>query len=263
MKGRLMATLKSLCQNRRVKLGTYVGEFITPGIGHILRSAGCDFVLFGMEHGGFSIESMKIVLRAMEAATLPVIVQIPTQTYADISSICDIGTEGIMTPMTATVEQACQALDSMKYPPQGKRGCGMPLAYERYRGTMAERMAAANARTVYVPLIENVLGVQNVDAIAAIEGVDAIWVGHLDLSISLGIPDQLDHPRFLDALQRVAAAGQRHNKTVGILAASVDQGRRFYGMGCDMICYGEDVLVYHDAISTGLSQLRKELVVPN
>jgi len=255
-----MATLKALCEDRRPKLGTYVGEFVTPGIGHILRSAGCDFVLFGMEHGGFSIESMKTVLRAMEAAALPVIIQVPAQRYADISSICDIGTEGIMTPMTATVEQARCALDAMKYPPLGKRGCGMPLAYERHRGTMAERMAAANARTVYVPLIETELGVQNVDAIAAIDGVDAIWVGHLDLSISLGIPDQLDHPRFLDAARRVAVAGRRHNKTVAILAASVEQGRRFYDMGYDMICYGEDVLIYHDAISAGISQLRKELV---
>jgi len=257
-----MATLKALFEDRRPKLGTYVGEFVTPGIGHILRSAGCDFVLFGMEHGGFSIESMKTALRAMEAAALPVIVQVPTQAYADIASICDIGTEGIMTPMTATVEQARCALDAMKYPPLGKRGCGMPFAYERHQGTMAERIASANARTVYVPLIENAQGVQNVDAIAAIDGVDAIWVGHLDLSISLGIPDQLDHPRFLDAVRQVAAAGRRHDKTVAILAASVEQGRRFYDIGYNMICYGEDVLVYHDAISAGLSQLRKELVDP-
>ena len=254
-----MNTLKELCRKEGPKLGTYVAEFATPGIGHILRSAGCEYVLFGMEHSGFSIETTKTVLRLMEAAALPVIVHVPTGSYADIAQVCDIGAEGILTPMTSTVDQARGALDAMKYPPLGKRSCGMPIAYERHKGTMIEQIAAANARTVYVPLIETAEGVENADAIASLDGVDAIWVGQLDLSISLGIPNQLDHPLFLNAIERVATAGRRHGKAMAILAATVDQGRAFYEIGYDMICFSEDTLIYRDALSAGLSELRAKL----
>jgi 2-dehydro-3-deoxyglucarate aldolase/4-hydroxy-2-oxoheptanedioate aldolase len=161
--------------------------------------------------------------------------------------------------MTSTVEQARAALDAMKYPPLGKRSCGMPIAYERHEGTMTEQITAANARTVYVPLIETAEGVENADAIAALEGVDAIWVGQLDLSISLGIPNQLDHPLFLSAIERVATAGRRYGKTMAILAATVSQGRAFYEIGYDMICFSEDTLIFRNALSAGLSELRAKL----
>ena len=254
-----MTTLKELCRTKRVKLGTYVGEFATPGIGHILKSAGCEFLLFGMEHSGFTMETTKSLLRWTEAAGLPTIVHVPTQSYTDIARVCDIGAEGILTPMTATAEQARRALDAIKYPPQGRRGCGMPLAYERHQGTMAEQIAAANARTVYVPLIETAEGVGNAEAIAAVEGVDAIWLGQLDLSISLGIPYELDHPRFLDAARHVAEAGRKHGKALAILAADEAQGVRFHALGYDMLCYGEDVLLYRDALRAGIDGLRRRL----
>jgi len=254
-----MKTLKELCRKQGPKLGTYVAEFATPGIGHILRSAGCEYVLFGMEHSGFSIETTKAMLRVMEAAALPVIVHVPTCSYADIAHVCDVGAEGILTPMTSTADQARAALDAMKYPPLGNRSCGMPIAYERHEGTMIEQITAANARTVYVPLIETAAGVENAEEIAALDGVDAIWVGQLDLSISLGIPNQLDHPLFLSAIERVAIAGRRHGKAMAILAATVDQGRAFYEIGYDMICFSEDALIYRDALSAGLSELRVKL----
>ncbi len=254
-----MPSLKDLCRRPGLKLGTYVAEFATPGIGHILRSAGCEFLLFGMEHSGFTAETVKNALRWMEAADLPTIVHVPTQSYTDIARICDVGAEGIMTPMTASAGEARRALDAIKYPPMGRRGCGMPLAYERHGGSMAEQIAAANARTCYVPLIETAEGVENAEAIAMLDGVDAIWVGQLDLSISLGVPNELDHPRFLDAARHVAAAGRKHGKALAILAADEAQGVRFFEMGYDMICYGEDSWLYHDALRAGFEALRRRL----
>lgn len=254
-----MNRLKALCESPGLKLGSYVAEFVTPGIGHLLRSAGCDYVLLGMEHNGLSIETIKTVLRYMEAADLPAIVHVPSQSPSDIARLCDIGAEGIMTPMTATAGQAHAALDAIKYPPLGKRGCGMPIGYERYAGNMAAQMEAANVRSVYVPLIESVEGVENAQAIAALDQVDALWVGQLDLSISLGFPDQLEHPRFLEAIEHIAVAGKQHGKKLAILASTVEQGRRFYDLGYDMICFGEDSLIYRDALSAGLAGLKTEL----
>jgi 2-keto-3-deoxy-L-rhamnonate aldolase RhmA len=254
-----MLCLKDVCRRSGLKVGTYVAEFVTPGIGHILKSAGCDFLLLGMEHSGFTVETIKNVLRWMEAADLPTIVHVPTQNYADIARVCDVGAEGIMTPMTASVDEARRALDAIKYPPLGRRGCGMPLAYERHQGTMTEQITAANARTCYVPLIESADGVDSAEAIAALDGVDAVWVGQLDLSISLGIPNELDHPRFLDAARHVAAAARKHHKMSAILAANEAQGLRFHEMGYEMICYGEDTWLYHDVLRSGIEGLRQRL----
>lgn len=254
-----MTRLKDLCRGSRLKLGTYVAEFLTPGIGHILKSAGCEFLLLGMEHSGFTVETVKHALRWMEAAGLPTIVHVPTQSPSDIAQICDVGAEGIMTPMTSSAEDARRAIAAIKYPPLGRRGCGMPLAYERHEGTMAEQIASANARTCYVPLIETAEGVGNAEAIAALDGVDAVWVGQLDLSISLGIPNELEHPRFLDAARHVAESTRRHGKAAAILAADEAQGVRFHAMGYDMICYGEDSWLYRDALRAGIDGLRRRL----
>src|SRR5260370_26074757 len=112
-----------------------------------------------------------------------------------------------MTPMIATAGQAEAVLACMKYPPAGRRGKGTLLAYERLAMPTGEQhMAEANRCSVFVPLVENEEGVANIEEIALVEGVDAIWIGQLDLSISLGIPNQLEHTRFPAGLRRIATA---------------------------------------------------------
>ncbi|MGA1537867.1 MAG: aldolase/citrate lyase family protein, partial [bacterium] len=88
--------MKSKTRNKVLKVGHFVVEFATPGIGHIMKSAGCDFVLFDMEHSGFSIETVKNAVRFMEAADLSMIVRVPSRDYDHIARICDMGAEGIM-----------------------------------------------------------------------------------------------------------------------------------------------------------------------
>jgi 2-dehydro-3-deoxyglucarate aldolase/4-hydroxy-2-oxoheptanedioate aldolase len=256
-------SLKDVIGRPGPRFGTYVAEFLSPGIGHILKSAGCEFVLLGMEHNGVTTETVRSVLRYMEAAGLPTIVHVPSHSPSEIARIGDLGAEGIMTPMTETAAQAAAALDAMKYPPQGRRGCGMPLGYERHGGDMAAQIAAANARTAYVPLVESAAGVRNADAIAALDGVDALWVGQLDLSISLGIPDRLDHPSFLEAARHVAEACRRHAKPAIILAADIEQAVPFQALGNDMMSFGEDALLLRDPLRDGIAGVRQRLGAGN
>src|SRR3954466_7688334 len=180
-------TLKAQARSRDLKFGHFVVEFATPGIGHILKNAGCDFVLFDTEHSGFGFETMKSCLRYFEAAQLPAIVRVPSKAYDHMARAADMGAEGIMVPMVDTAEEARELVANMKYPPQGKRGVALGIAHDDYAtsGIVADRLTAANNRITLFAQIETASGAEHADAIAAVDGVDCLWVGHFDLTASL------------------------------------------------------------------------------
>jgi 2-keto-3-deoxy-L-rhamnonate aldolase RhmA len=249
--------LKEMAQTKAPKLGPLRREFATPGIGHILKSAGADFVLFDMEHSGFSMETVKSALRYFEAAGLPAIVRVPSRDYHFIARACDMGAEGIMLPMVGSVAEARHIVDSVKYHQAGKRGVGLQIAHDRYRpGSVADKFAAANHRTTIFCQIETAEGVENADALAAVDGVDCLWVGHFDLSVSLGIPGEFDNPVFTDAIARVEAATRKHGKALGRLVPSVESGIEIHKIGFDFICYSGDVWVLHNALAEAFGKLR-------
>jgi 2-keto-3-deoxy-L-rhamnonate aldolase RhmA len=249
--------LKQMTRNRQVKLGHFVVEFVTPGIGHIVKAAGCDFVFFDMEHSGFSFETLKSAIRYFEAAGVQVIVRVPAQENDMLARACDMGAEGLIAPMISTVAQAQAMVDSVKYHPEGKRGVGLALAHDNYRSApVADALKAANERTTIFCLIETADGAENVEAIAALPGVDGLWVGHFDLSVSLGIPGEFGHAKFKAAMDRIIAAARKHNKSLGRLVPNVQQGLDFYKQGFDFICYSGDVWVLRDALGEALGKLR-------
>ncbi len=252
-------SLKAMSRSKSAKLGHFVVEFATPGIGHILKSAGCDFALLDMEHSGFSIETVKSTLRYMQAAQLPSIVRVPSKEYHHIARVCDMGAEGIMLPMVGTAAQAKQIVDSMKYFPDGGRGVALQVAHDDYRpGAIKEKFAAANARTTLFAQIETAEGVANAAAIAGTDGVDCLWVGHFDLSVSLGIPGEFDNPKFTKAVDKVLAAAAKHKKAMGRLVPTVEQGIAVHAIGFDFICYSGDVWVLQNALAEAIGRLRSE-----
>jgi len=250
-------SLKALARTRDVKVGHFVVEFATPGIGHILKAAGCDFVFFDMEHSGFGFETLKSAIRYFEAAGVSVIVRVPAQENDMLARACDMGAEGLIAPMISTVAQAQALVDSVKYFPEGKRGVGLALAHDNYRtAPVADALNAANARTTVFCLIETADGAANADGISALEGVDGLWVGHFDLSVSLGIPGQFDHPKFAAAMERIIAAAKTHKKALGRLVPNTEQGINFYKQGFDFCCYSGDVWVLRDALTAAVKAIR-------
>ena len=164
------ATLKAMTRSKDVKLGHFIVEFATPGIGHILKAAGCDFVFFDMEHSGFSFETLKSAIRYFEAAGVAVIVRVPAQENDMLARACDMGAEGLIAPMISTVAQAQAMVDSVKYFPAGKRGVGLQMAHDNYRAApVAAALQGANDRTTIFCLIETADGAANADGIAALD----------------------------------------------------------------------------------------------
>ena len=171
----------------------------------------------------------------------------------------DMGAEGLMLPMVSTAAEAREIVHAMKYHPAGGRGVALQVAHDRYRpGAVADKFAAANNRSTLFCQIETAAGVENADEIAAIDGVDALWVGHFDLSVSLGIPGQFDHPDFKrgdrphrrglpQTRQSARAAGARRSRP----------GVELYRAGFDFICYSGDVWVLHNALAEAITRLRE------
>jgi 2-keto-3-deoxy-L-rhamnonate aldolase RhmA len=250
--------LKEMARSRTGKFGHFIVEFATPGIGHILKAAGCDFALFDLEHSGFSFETVKSAMRYFEAAEVAAIVRVPSKEYHHIARACDMGAEGIMIPMVNTAAEARALVDCMKYHPLGKRGVALGVAHDNYSGgAVPEKLAAANARTTLFCQIETADGAKNADEIAAVEGVDVLWVGHFDLSVSLGIPGQFDHPKFLEAIDKTVAATKKHGKSLGRLVPTTDLGIALYKQGFDFCCYSGDVWVLRDALAEAIGKLRQ------
>ena len=249
--------LKAMSRTKSAKLGHFVVEFATPGIGHILKSAGSDFVLFDMEHSGFAMETVKSAVRYFEAADLPMICRVPSREYHHIARALDMGAEGIMLPMVGSPAEAKRIVESVKYVPDGLRGVALQVAHDRYRaGPVGEKLGAANARTTIFAQIETAEGVENADAIAAIDGIDCLWIGHFDLSASLGIPGEFGHKKFADAIARVVAATKKHKKSLGRLVPTIEQGIEINRQGFDFVCYSGDVWVLHNALAEALGKLR-------
>lgn len=252
-----MASLKSLLRGRNPCFGTFVAELDSPGMGHILAAAGADFAFLDMEHSGFGIESIKRSLRYYEAAGVPVFVRPPSDVYNHISRVLDAGAEGVCLPMVGSAAQAEAIVACAKYPPQGLRGVGLQLMHDRFTpGVPKDKLAAANRRTCVILQIETAHGVENVDAIAAVKGVDMLWIGHFDLSVSLGVPGQFDHKDYEAAIRRVIKACRDNNLALGMIAGDVDQGIRMMKDGFTCLSYSVDAWLLRDGLKAGIDGLR-------
>ena len=145
----------------------------------------------------------------------------------------------------------------MKYYPDGNRGVGVSLAHDNYTGgSVPEKLRQLNARNCLFVQIETAAGAENADEIAAVPGVDCLWVGHFDLSCSLGIPGEFAHPKFLAAIDRVTAAAKRHDKRLGRLVTDIPSGLDCAARGFDFLAWHGDVWALQAAVRAGIEELK-------
>ena len=251
------ANLRRLLARDGLKVGHSVFEFDTPGIGQIIKAADADFTFIDMEHSGFGFAELKRLITSMRAADLPSLVRPPSKSGSHISRALDVGADGLILPMVETAAEAEKVVADMKYPPQGHRGAALGIAHDGYApGPAAPKLRAANQRTAFVALIETAQGIENVDEIAAVKQLDCLWVGHFDLSSSLGIPGEFDNPVFTRAVDKVRRAAKKHGKSLARLVNDADLGAALYKKGFDVICYSGDLWTYQEALTRGISDLR-------
>jgi 2-keto-3-deoxy-L-rhamnonate aldolase RhmA len=255
-----MATpnLKRMFASKALKVGHSIFEFNSPGMGQIIAASGVDYIFLDMEHSGFGIAETKRAITGLRVGNIPSLVRPPSKAYHHIARALDVGADGLIMPMVGTKEEAEHVISCMKYPPMGNRGVALNIAHDRYTpGDTAKKLASANQRTAFVALIETEQGINNIDAIASIKGVDCLWVGHFDLSCSLGINGQFNHPNFIKATDKVKRAAKKHNKALGRLTSDTASAITLYKQGYDVLCYSGDLWVYQEALTNGIIEIRK------
>lgn len=241
-----------------VSIGTMVFEFNTSGIARIAAAAGADFIIFDMEHTGWSVETVRTLMATARSADLVPMVRVPATQYHLLARPLDVGTMGLMVPMVETEEQARVIVQSAKYPPIGRRGAAFGVAHDDYLNEdILATMRSANGEQLLIAQIETVLGLENVDRIAGVEGIDVLWIGHFDLTNSMGIPGQFSHPDYLKAVDRVIAACQRHGKAPGFMVSSATQGRELIAKGFRILAYWGDLWIYQQALRSGIAEIRE------
>ena len=253
-------TLRKLFSSDAIPIGHLIFEFATPGIGYLVKNASADFMIFDLEHSGFTFETAKRAIVSARAAGLPIVVRVASHDAKDLARACDIGADGVMVPVVRSAEQARSIVAAVKYSPEGRRGVGMLQMHDRYRaGAFADKARAANEAMVVIIQIESGDGADAADAIAALPGVDCLWVGHMDLSCSLGTPGSFDTPQFRAAVDKVVAATKRHGKRAGRLAPNASECAALAAAGFDCLALGTDTSVYLSALAQGIDALRKQL----
>jgi 2-dehydro-3-deoxyglucarate aldolase/4-hydroxy-2-oxoheptanedioate aldolase len=251
-------TVKERLARDEVVVGTFIMEFASPGLAQIIAAAGADFVVFDMEHSGWSFETVKQqIAHARGAGLVPVVNPRGGHRFAENELLFDIGAMGLMVPCVETRAQAEAIVRGTRYPPGGTRGAAFGVAHDGYRvGDVPAVMKRADAGSLVTVKIETAEGVRNAREILGVPGVDVALVGHTDLSLSLGMPLRLDHPDFQAALDEVVAAARQHGKSAGCVVGSVEQGRAWIERGFRMIVYSGDIWLFGDALKNGFDGLR-------
>ena len=251
-------SVKDRLARNEVVVGTFIMEFASPGLARIVAAAGCDFVVLDMEHSGFSFETVKQqVAQARGAGLVPVVNPRGGHRFAENEQLLDIGAMGLMVPCVETGAQAEAIVRGTRYPPDGTRGAAFGVAHDGYRvGDVPAVMKRANASSLITVKIETAEGVRNAEEIIGVPGIDVAVIGHTDLSLSLGIPMQLEHPDFLAAIDHVIATARAHGKAAGCVVGDVEQGRAWLGRGFRMIIYSGDIWLFGNALKDGVDGLR-------
>ncbi|MFE0022064.1 HpcH/HpaI aldolase/citrate lyase family protein [Amycolatopsis sp. NPDC059021] len=191
----------------RAPLAGLIVKMPAHSVVELAGHTGFDFVLLDTEHGSADTGELEQHLRAADAAGIPVLVRVAATDPAAILRALDAGAAGIVVPHVSTAEAAEAAVRAAHYPPRGVRGLAVSTRAGRYGSTsLADHLAKASRETVVVVQAEDVEAARNCGAIAATAGVDAVWIGPTDLSLSLGVPGQLRHPTYLETVRHITAA---------------------------------------------------------
>jgi 4-hydroxy-2-oxoheptanedioate aldolase len=218
-------------------IGANLGSSLTV---EMIGAAGFDWTWIDCEHGAGDYSELIPQIQAAGIYNSPAIVRIAWNEVPQFKRVLDLGAAGIMVPWVNSAAEAEQAASAMRYPPQGIRGvarinraCGFGQNFDEY-------FKQANDNLLTVVQIETKEAVDRAEEIAAVDGVDVLFIGPLDLSVNLGRAGNYEHPEFSQAMDRVAAACRSNNKAAGILAPSLDFLESWIAKGFTFLVVGSD-----------------------
>ena len=244
--------LKKKLLNGQQVYGTMVSAFDTPEISRILKNAGFSWFFYDGEHGYPNADRLYGIFAYARFCGIPALMRIPEINKTEVFRALDSGADGIVCPNVETSEQAQELVRLAKYDPLGERGVSFTRPHTGYRKVNAlEYMESANLDTILICQMESPRGLSNLDEILGIEGVDGILVGPNDLTASMGIINQLQHPDYLAAVERAFQLCREHGKIAGISGKDLNVLRGWGEKGATLLQWGTDVSLLMAMIRSG------------
>jgi len=246
-------------KTRLIRGDVFIGTFIClpcPESAEIFAEAGYDWLIIDTEHGPYDILTAQRMLQAV-ARRCPCVVRVPSNEEAWIKKALDIGAAGVLVPLVNSPEIAARVQRACRYAPEGTRGMGLARA-QRYGVGFQDYLAGANREIAAIIQAEHIEAVNHIDAIAAMPGIDAIFVGPYDLSASMGKPGQIQEPEVQAAIRRVRDATLRAGLKLGIYCSDAESARDYRRQGYTLIGMGTDLNHMTQSALTALESARRE-----
>jgi 2-keto-3-deoxy-L-rhamnonate aldolase RhmA len=234
-----VATFRERVLARELLVGCFLNTG-SPVAAEICARAGFDWLLFDLEHGSATEGDLLPQLQAIAASGVTPLVRVEANERPRFTKALDVGAEGVMVPRIAGAADAARAVSHLRYGPAGVRGVALLNRAGGYGERGRENVETFDERVVGVVQVENEQAVAEAEAIAAVDGVDCLFVGPSDLSHALGIFQRTDDERFVAALETVRDAAARHGKATGVLVPGADEARRYRQLGFTLIAVGSD-----------------------
>jgi 2-keto-3-deoxy-L-rhamnonate aldolase RhmA len=253
----LSRKIKDTLRRGEPVIGTWM-SMSHPSIAEILAMAGYDFVVVETEHTAIDVSEVVGLLIAIENRGSVPLVRLAGIDPIQAKAVLDSGAGGVLVPMVNTRAEAVQAVEMAKYPPLGSRGVGLARA-QGYGEDFEEYVTHANDDSLLIVQIEHKDAVANIEEILSVPGIDGTFIGPYDLSMSLGVPGQLDHPDVVASKKRVLAATLDHQLVAGVhlvhtdtastdCASAVAEGYRFIALGTDILFLGDSARALYGAV---------------
>lgn len=230
--------VKELLHSGKLTLGSWI-QIGHPDIAEIMANMGFDWLVLDNEHGPYSTETTQLLIQAMSSTETVPIVRVPWNDMVEIKRALDIGAYGIVIPWVNSKDEALYAVGACRYPPAGVRGVG-PRRASRYGLDMREYLERANEEILIVVQIETQQAVDRIEEILSVEGIDAFFIGPLDLSTSLGYRGQVDHPKVRETLDKLVDAARRAGVASGIYAYNLELAKGYIEKGFQFVSLADD-----------------------
>ena len=252
-----MKSIREKLLKRELCIGTWIQNG-HPGIAEQLADCGFEWLCADMEHTDIDVHTYAQLARAISGKNAAPLARVLKNDVYEIRSVLDNGASGVIVPLVETAEEARKAVSAAKYPPEGVRGFAFCLA-NRWGECLDEYAAEANAGVSVVVMAETRKAIENIDEIAAVEGVDGILIGPYDLSGFYGVLGQTAHPLVCDASRRVVEACEAHGKSPGfhLVTPTVQEIQRIVSSGFRFIALGMDNVFMMNAAKEALAALDK------
>lgn len=243
--------------NRELTVGAWM-QIGHPAIAEILARAGFDWICVDLEHGAIDLETMTNIFRTIDAFECVPVARLPLNDPVWIHRCLDAGAKALIIPMVNTAAEAEEAIRQAKYPPRGVRGFGYSRA-NMHGMDFEEYIQTANEEIAMIMQIEHKDAIRNIEDIVKIPDVDGLFIGPLDLSGSMGITGQLNHPEMIAALERYRSVCEENNKSAGIhiVRPNVDNIHKAIELGYSLIALGLDNVFLDESSKAALQAAKR------